>query len=137
MALTTKQKTFCQNIVAGMNNKDAYFGAYNSKGSDQNAWNEASRLLLRDDIQDYIKSLNKPIEQAVQTKVLTEREQRKQLINERILDCVNRDDDAAIARYMDILNKMDGEYININKNIDDTSPDIKNVDTTTLLRLVE
>lgn len=137
MALTAKQRKFCENIVSGMSGKDAYINAYDTKASDQVIRNESNKLLSRDDITEHIEVLRKPLQNHFNNTVISEREQRKQLINERILDCVNRDDDAAIARYMDILNKMDGEYVNINKNIEEHTHDIQNVDTTTLLRLVE
>lgn len=135
MRLTEKQKTFCDYIVQGMSGKDAYIKAYNSSGSAQNAYTEASRLMLRDDIQAHIKALRKPLEQAIQIDVMSEREKKKQIIWERIKVCMEREDDAAVARYMDILNKMDAEYININRNIDDASTDIKELDTDTLKKL--
>lgn len=137
MALTMKQKTFCQNIVAGMTYKDAYKAAYNTKASEQVLYNESSKLMLREDINDYIKTISKPLEQAAQSKALTEREKKRSIIWDRIEQCIQSGDDSAIARYMDILNKMDAEYININRNIDEQQNNITELDTTTLLRLVE
>ena len=40
-------------------------------------------------------------------------------------------------RAMDILNKMDSEYININHNIDDSQSVISDLDSKTLLKLVK
>ena len=136
MALTEKQETFCRNIISGMSGKDAYISAYNSKGSDQNAYTEASKLMLREDIQKRLADLRKPIEKAVQTSALTEREKKKAIIWERIQACVESNDDAAVARYMDILNKMDAEYININRNITENNDEITELDTDKLIRLV-
>lgn len=133
--LTEKQETFCRNIVSGMSNKDAYISAYNSTGSDQNAWNESGKLMAREDIQERIQTLRKPLEIAAQTTALTEREKKRSILWERIQVCINNNDDAAVARYMDILNKMDAEYININRNIEDKTADIKQLDTSTLLKL--
>lgn len=131
--LTEKQKNFCREYVRNNGNgTQAYLAAYNSK-SDTSAAIESSKLLRRDDITEYIATLNKPMENRIQS----EREKKRFIIWDRIEQCIIAGDDGAIARYMDILNKMDAEYININKHIDDTTPDISNIDTSTLLRLVE
>ena len=136
MALTEKQETFCRNIISGMSGKDSYISAYNSKGSEQNAYNEASKLLAREDIQERLKVLRKPLEIHAQTSALTEREKKKAIIWERIEACIANNDDSSVARYMDILNKMDSEYINVNRNITDSNEDIQELDTEKLIRLV-
>lgn len=131
--LTEKQKNFCREYVRNNGNgTQAYLTAYNSK-SETSASIEASKLLRRDDITEYISALNKPMENRIQN----EREKKRQIIWDRIEQCIQSGDDTAIARYMDILNKMDSEYININRNIDNTQGNIQDLDTTTLLRLVE
>lgn len=133
MALTEKMKHFCREYISnGGNGTKAYLTAYNSK-SEVSASIESSKLLRRDDITKYIESLNKPLENRIQN----EREKKRQIIWNRIEECIAREDDGAIARYMDILNKMDAEYININRNIEDKDTNIQELDTTTLLRLVE
>lgn len=133
MALTEKQKNFCREYVRNNGNgTQAYLFAYDSK-SESAASIESSKLLRRDDITEYISALNKPMENRIQN----EREKKRFIIWDRIESCIISGDDAAIARYMDILNKMDAEYININKHIDDTAAPIQELDTTTLLRLVE
>jgi hypothetical protein len=93
--------------------------------------------MLREDIQAYIDTLTIPLQKTVQQQVISERERKKAIINERIQACIEKEDDTAIARYLDILNKMDAEYININKNIDEDKTEINNLDTNTLLRLVK
>jgi phage terminase small subunit len=133
MALTEKMKSFCREYVSnGGNGTQAYLKAYNSN-SEVSASREANKLLYRDDITDFINTLNKPLN----NKITNERDKKRSIIWERIEVCQNNGDDAAIARYMDILNKMDAEYININKNIDEQQTNINELDTTTLLRLVE
>ena len=81
--------------------------------------------------------LRKPIEKAVKRKILNEREHKKQIIQDRLEACIAREDDAAIARYLEIWNKMDGEYININKDITDRETDIANLDIKTLQQLAK
>lgn len=130
MALTMKQEKFCNEYVKTGNAIESYLTAYDSN-SRTAARIESSKLLQRDDITEYIQTLTKPL----QNKAINEREKKRQILWSFIED-INIDNSDRL-RAMDLLNKMDAEYININKNIDDTTPDIKNVDTTTLLRLVE
>ena len=134
--LTVKQMNFCQEYIKCGNATEAYMTAYDST-SRKSAQIESSRMLDRDDIQEYLVKLRKPVEKAVKRKIINEREYKKKLIQERIDQCVERGDDAAIARYLEIWNKMDGEYVNINKDITDHDSEIKQLDTATLLQLVK
>ena len=135
--VTPKQMRFCEEYLKnGGNGKQAYLTAYDSN-SPTSAAIEASRLLDQENIQEYLAKLRKPIEKAVKRKIINEREYKKKLIQERIDECVARGDDAAIARYLEIWNKMDGEYVNINKDITDHDAEIKQLDTATLLQLVK
>ena len=135
--LTQKQINFCQEYISnGGNGTQAYLTAYDSN-SPRSAQIEASRLLDQENIQEYLLQLRKPIEKSVKRKILNEREYKKKLIQERIEECITRGDDSAIARYLEIWNKMDGEYVNINKDITDHDSEIKQLDTATLLQLVK
>lgn len=133
--LTPKQEKFCQCIVSGMTGKEAYLTAYNSKGNDQSIYTEASKLMLNESIQERLKVLRKPLEQAAQATVLSEREKKRQILWDGIEECKASGDHAAVARYMDILNKMDSEYININKTIEESQTNITSIDSDTLRRL--
>jgi phage terminase small subunit len=129
--LTEKQKSFCREYFSnGGNGTQAYLFAYDSK-SESAASIESSKLLKRDEIVEYLATLNKPME----TKAINEREKKRAILWERIQVCIDNNDDAAVARYMDILNKMDAEYININRNIEDKAADIKTLDTSVLEKL--
>ena len=135
MALTEKMKAFCREYVANAGNAtQAYLSAYDSNSS-VSAAIEASRLLERGELQEYITSLRKPLEDAAVQSAIMDREWKKQLIKDRLAVCKAKEDDTAIARYLDILNKMDMEYININRNIDTTDAAIINLDTSTLKKL--
>ena len=118
-----------------MTNKDAYITAYDSKGSDQNAWNESGKLMARDDIQERIKTLRKPLEIAAQTKAITEREKVKAILWDRLQKAIERDDDTTIVRITDQINRMNSEYTQVNVNVEDKAADIKNLDTTLLEKL--
>ena len=131
MGLTPKQEKFCQCIVSGMSGKDSYIEAYDSKGSAQNAYNEASKLLIREDIQARLAILRKPLAEAAATTALSEREKKRAVL----WQIIQNGDDNAKCRALDILNKMDAEYININKNIDDTSTALQGIDKDMLIKL--
>lgn len=137
MALTPMMMRFCEEYLKSDNATDAYLASYNWTGSKNGAQVEASRLLAREDIQAYILKLRKPIEKAVKRKIINEREYKKKVIQERLEACIARDDDAGAARWMEIWNKMDGEYVNINKDITDHDAEIKNLDTATLQLLAK
>ena len=128
--LTIKQQNFCHEYVTnGGKGIEAYMSAYDSK-SPGSAKQEASKLLKRDDITEYIQALTQP----TINKVMNERDKKRSIIWDRIEHCISVDDDAAVARYMDILNKMDQEYINITRN-EDNKTDISKIDIATLTKL--
>ena len=61
-ALTPKQEKFCQSIVAGMNQSDAYRAAYSCEGmGDATINNEAYVLMKSPDISARIEKLKLPI----------------------------------------------------------------------------
>ena len=132
MALTPKQEKFCQCVVSGMTYKDSYMSAYDCN-SNNAAYVESSKLALRDDIQDRIKALLKPIERTVTTQVISEREKKRQWLWNMINNASN---DADRLRAMDILNKMDSEYINIQRIESDQTP-ITDIDTDKLIELTK
>lgn len=125
MALTEKQKAFCREYFSNSGNgTQAYLTAYDSN-SEPSAAVESARLLARDDIQEYLHALNAPLERKAQS----EREKKRSWLW-YMIDTAESDSDR--LRAMDILNKMDSEYININRNIQDDQTAISNLDTNTL-----
>lgn len=129
--LTQKQKNFCYAYAKSGNATEAYLEAYNTENR-ISAQKNGSLLLQRDDIQEFIAKINRPII----NKITSEREKKRQIIWDRINICLEKDDETAIARYMDILNKMDAEYVNINRNIDDTSEKLGELDMDQLKELI-
>jgi hypothetical protein len=118
-----------------MSGKDSYMTAYDTSGSDQFLYNESSKLLAREDIQEKLKTLRKPLEEHARTTVIMDRDWKRNLIKERIQLCREAGNDNAIARYMDILNKMDSEYLNININREENNTPLDNIDADTLKKL--
>ena len=135
--LTVKQMNFCDEYIKnGGSGVDAYMTAYDSQ-SRKSATIEASRLLDNPEIQKQLEKLRKPIEKAVQRKMIRDKKAKIELIQERIEDCVTRGDDAAIARYLEIWNKMDGTYSNATGDSADNEADIAGLDTATLQLLAK
>lgn len=132
--LTPKQERFCQCIVSGMSGKDAYLTAYENNSNDNTAYKEAMKLLDREDVQNRIKELRKPLELQAQTKALTERDQIKEKLWSMINNSATNDSDK--LRAMDILNKMNAEYINIQRIEKEETP-ISELDTGKLVELVK
>ena len=121
-------KAFCREYVSnGGNGTKAYLTAYDGKNP-QVAANESNKLLYRDDITEYIKSINKPLE----NRITSEREKKRRILWDFIQSNTVSDSDRLKA--MDLLNKMDAEYININRNIEQKT-DISTLDAETLKKL--
>lgn len=134
MALTQKQENFCQNIVSGLSGKDSYLAAYNAKCSEQVAYNEASKLLLRKDIQQRIFDMRKPLEQAAQIKALSARDKQIQEIQDRIAICKQKEDETNVRYYLDMLNKIYNLYKDTEQEQKPES-NVSNLDLNTLKRL--
>ena len=132
--MTPKQERFCQCIVSGMSGKDAYITAYNNNSNNNTAYREAMKLLDRDDVQSRIKELRKPLELQAKTQALSERDK----IKDKLWEIINGTDtnDSDRIRAMDILNKMNAEYINIQR-IEKEDTSISDLDTGKLIELTK
>lgn len=131
--LTHKQEQFCKCIVSGLGASESYMTAYDCKSTSA-ARIEATKLLKRDDITEYIQALKKPIINAFENSNINARQQQIDFILERIEICKEKQDEQSIIRYTDMLNKIYGTYkedTNDQKN-DNT---LSNIDTSTLLKL--
>lgn len=132
--MTPKQEKFCQCIVSGMSGKDAYITAYHNNSNNNTAYREAMKLLDRDDVQSRIKELRKPLELQAKTQALSERDK----IKDKLWEIINGTDtnDSDRLRAMDILNKMNSEYINIQR-IEKEDTSISDLDTGKLIELTK
>lgn len=127
--LTEKMKAFAREYYNnGGNGTEAYLIAYDTD-SRTTAQRESSLLLKRADINEYIKALNLPNE----IKAISEREKKRAVLWE----IINTGDNNDKCRAMDILNKMDSEYANININHNENSVDLKSIDLAALKSLTE
>ncbi len=126
--LTMKQQKFCQEYIKTGNAVESYMNVY-----DCNSYNaarqESNKFLKRDDFTQYIQALTRP----TINKIENERNKKRQWLWNVIEDPTTDKSDQ--LRAMDILNKMDQEYINITRT-EDSKTDISNLDTTMLEQLV-
>ena len=104
--LTAKQEAFVQNILQGMNQADAYRSAYNCKNMSDNAiYREASLLLdnpkVAQRLQELRDKLAKPSIMSAQERL----EWLTQLIKSKDESTTDK------LRAADIMNKMQGEYV--------------------------
>ena len=129
--ITAKQKKFAQCIVNGMSTKDAYFAAYDTNTTDNAAYTEGAKLLNNERVQEYIKTIQKPLIAKAASEAISEREKKRQFLWDMINNATN---DSDKLRAMDILNKMDSEYINIQRIEKEDTP-IQDLDTKELIKL--
>jgi len=133
--LTAKQEKFCQCIVSGMTAKDSYMTAYDTKGNEKTVNREAQKLLLNEKIVKRLDELRKPLESHAQMTALTEREKIKSILWTELEKAISREDGQMIAKYCDIINRMNAEYVQVNRNIDEKPSAITGLDTATLKEL--
>lgn len=132
LKLTPKQEKFCECIVSGMSKKDSYKTAYNCN-SDRTANNESNVLLHREDITERIEELRIPVINHARNIAISEREKKRQWLWNMIENATN---DSDKLKAMDILNKIDSEYIQTTHNINDSKTNISGLDTDTLKQLI-
>lgn len=103
--LTAKQDRFAQAIaLEGMTQVDAYRAAYNaSKMADETAYVKASEMANRDNIKVRINELR---QQAMTPLVMSAQRRR-----EKLTELAGSEDPNVAMKAIDLLNKMDGEYV--------------------------
>lgn len=124
MALTDKERLFAQLIVDGEKTQyEAYLTAYDVKTDKRESIDTmASVVANKPHVKEYMEKLRQRKEDAMRYIGVSDREKRLNLIWERIGHCIDKDDDAAISRYLTELGKLQGDYINITKDISDEKP---------------
>lgn len=136
--LTYKEQRFADAIISGKSNYDAFIEAYAPGENVKRSSIDTMAYLVkkRDHVQDYIKTINERVEARKKANITMGIEDRKQIIYDRIQACVEKGDDTSVARYMDLLNKMEQSYVNINKNIDEKDTNISALSTDELKKLI-
>lgn len=104
--LTANQEQFCQNIIQGMSQADAYRLAYpNCRASDETVWVKASQLAAQDKVKIRLAELR---ESLAKPSIMTAQERLEWLTK-----VINNDEQSMTDRLraVDIANKMTGEYV--------------------------
>lgn len=103
--LTAQQEKFAQAIaLEDMNQADAYRSAYNtSKMADDTVYVKASELAKNDKVAVRIAELR---QQTMTPKVMTAQKRR-----EKLTELASDEDPNVAMKAIDLLNKMDGEYV--------------------------
>lgn len=104
--LTAKQEKFVQGIIEGMSQADAYRSAYNTKRmTDKSIHETASKLMADPKIASRVAELR--------DKIANESIMTAQQRMEWLTRVVNSEDESTMdkLRAVDIMNKMQGEYV--------------------------
>lgn len=104
--LTENQEQFVRNIIEGMNQADAYRSAYpKQKMSDKTIWEAASRLMKNDKVVARLSELRNEL---AKPSIMSAQE-RLEWLTELIKSEGESTSDK--LRAADIMNKMQGEYV--------------------------
>ncbi len=104
--LTAKQEAFVQNIIQGMSQADAYRSAYDAKKmSDKTIHERASVLASQDKVKTRLKELR---DKLANEKIMNAQERLEWLT--RLIQSQEASNTDKL-KALDIMNKMDGEYV--------------------------
>lgn len=104
--LTPKQEKFVMNILAGMKQADAYRSAYSCKNMSDNAiYREASLLMSNPKVAQRFSELKKEMDKPT----IMSAQKRLEWLTELIGN--EEEDTNAKLKAIDIMNKMQGEYV--------------------------
>ena len=105
--LTAKQEAFAQNIVSGMNQADAYRSAYDADNMSDNAiYREASLLMSHPKVSQRISDMRNELAKPT----IMSAQERLEWLTGLVKD--EETDVNAKLKAVDIMNKMQGEYVN-------------------------
>ena len=104
--LTAKQEKFVQGSLAGMNQAAAYRSAYDTKTMADKTVHEKASLLAS---QDKIRARISELRDRIATDTIMSAQKRLEWLTERIADA--EVDINAKLKAIDIMNKMQGEYV--------------------------
>lgn len=104
--LTPNQEQFVKNIIEGMNQADAYRAAYpNQKMSDKSIWEAASRLMKNPKV---VARLSELRDEMIKPSIMNAQKRLEWLT--QLIDNEAEDTNAKL-KAIDIMNKMQGEYV--------------------------
>ena len=104
--LTAKQEKFVQNIIEGMSQADAYRSAYNTQTMTDKTVHEKASLLAS---QDKVRARLTELRDKLANEKIMSAQRRLEWLTELIQNKEASNSDKLKA--LDIMNKMDGEYV--------------------------
>ena len=138
MALTEKQKAFAQQLAAGKTQAEAYKLAFNVDNSPiESVRTMASREANKPEIRQAVERYKELIANEFAVEQTKSELFIRSLLYDRMIQCHATGDDTALARYADILNKMDGRYKTITQDLTENKNPVTELSTEALERLLE
>ena len=104
--LTAKQEAFCQNIIQGMSQADAYRSAYDASRMTDKTVHEKACLLAG---QDKITARITELRDKLSNENIMSAQKRMEWLTRLVMN--NEASNTDKLKALDILNKMDGEYV--------------------------
>lgn len=138
--LTDKEEMFCMAIADGYTQFDAYKIAYEPKTDNRASIDSAaSRTARKKDVQARISELRTRKADQYNYSDINDKNKRIKFIWERINACLAKNDENNVVKYIDMLNKLAGDYKNINVNENDIKPlsTMSNEDLNKLIASIE
>ena len=138
--LTDKENSFCMAICDGYSQREAYIIAYNPTTTKENSIDVmASRIANKEYIQERINELRHRKIDSINYCDINDKNKRINFIWERINACLTKNDENNVVKYIDMLNKLAGDYKNININENDVKPlsTMSNEDLNKLIASIE
>lgn len=138
--LTDKEEMFCMAIADGYTQFDAYKIAYEPKTDNRASIDSAaSRTARKKDVQSRISELRTRKADQHNYSDINDKNKRITFIWERINACLAKNDENNVVKYIDMLNKLAGDYKNINVNENDIKPlsTMSNEDLNKLIASIE
>lgn len=138
--LTDKEEVFCMAIADGYTQFDAYKIAYEPKTDNRASIDSAaSRTARKEDVKARISELRTRKADQHNYNDINDKNKRITFIWERINACLAKNDENNVVKYIDMLNKLAGDYKNINVNENDVKPlsTMSNEDLNKLIASIE
>ena len=138
--LTDKENSFCMAICDGYSQREAYIIAYDPTTTKENSIDVmASRIANKEYIQERINELRHRKIDSINYCDINDKNKRINFIWERINACLTKNDENNVVKYIDMLNKLAGDYKNININENDVKPlsTMSNEDLNKLIASIE
>lgn len=136
--LTDKERIFAMAVADGKTQTEAYRIAYDTKTDNINTiYVNSCKVAGKEEVKEYIRALRERKEETAYLIDINDINKRYNLIWDRIAACQEKGDDAAISRYMNIINKMTGTYVNISKDITEEKNPLKDLSMEDLKNILD